>query len=66
MAFTRSIVRERGQSNINVNPLTLGGTEQGVELAGSDAPPEKIPRIGPSRPAFRPHRHCCVPLFVRC
>ena len=46
MAFTRSIVRELGQYNINVNTLAPGGTEQEVTLEGSDAPSEESRAFG--------------------
>ena len=46
MAFTRSIVRELGQYNINVNTLAPGGTEQDVALDGFDAPAEASRAFG--------------------
>jgi NAD(P)-dependent dehydrogenase (short-subunit alcohol dehydrogenase family) len=46
MAFTRSIVRELGQYNINVNTLAPGGTEQEVTLEGPDAPAEESRAFG--------------------
>jgi NAD(P)-dependent dehydrogenase (short-subunit alcohol dehydrogenase family) len=46
MAFTRSIVRELGQYNINVNTLAPGGTEQNVDLDGADAPAEESRAFG--------------------
>ena len=46
MAFTRSIVRELGQYNINVNTLAPGGTDQDVDLTGSDATPEESRAFG--------------------
>jgi NAD(P)-dependent dehydrogenase (short-subunit alcohol dehydrogenase family) len=46
MAFTRSIVRELGQYNINVNTLAPGGTEQEVDLDGGDAPAEESRAFG--------------------
>ena len=46
MAFTRSIVRELGQYNINVNTLAPGGTEQDIALDGDGAPAEESRAFG--------------------
>ncbi len=46
MAFTRSICRELGEHNINVNTLAPGGTDQDPSLTGDEATEEALRAFG--------------------